>query len=155
DAEGRFALKVARTSSARNWGADVLAAAPGCGLGWESFDPDAPQPEATIRLGPEQVIRGQLRDLQGQPAAKVPLRVVRVARVEAAEERLARMMAAERERAEGNALKMRKDVSLRNKDIFLPDPLDDLPLWPAAVTTDEEGRFVLRGVGRGVGVTLS
>src|SRR5262249_17299321 len=92
DGEGRFALKVARTSSARNWGGDVLAAAPGCGLGWESVDPDAPQPEATIRLGPEQVIRGQLRDLQGQPAAKVSLQVVRVARVEGAEARLARML---------------------------------------------------------------
>jgi RNA polymerase sigma factor (sigma-70 family) len=155
DAEGRFALKVERTSSDRNWGADVLAAAPGCGLGWESFDPDAERPETTIRLGPEQVVRGQLRDLQGQPAAKVPLQVVRVARVEAAEARLARMRAAEKERAEGNALKMRKDVSLRNEDIYLPAPLDDLPLWPAKVTTDEEGRFALRGVGRGVALTLS
>jgi RNA polymerase sigma factor (sigma-70 family) len=154
DEEGRFSLKVARTSSARNWGADVLAAAPGYGLGWESFDPDAERPEATVRLGPEQIIRGQLRDLQGQPAARVPLQVVRIARVQAAEERIARMRAAERERAEGNALQMRKDVSLRNEDISLQEPLDDLPLWPGAVTTDEEGHFVIRGVGRGMSLTL-
>src|SRR5439155_1752507 len=83
------------------------AAAPGCGLGWESFDPDAERPEATVRLGAEQVIRGQLRDLQGQPAAKVPLQLVRVARLQAKEELLAKMRAAEKERAMGNNLTMR------------------------------------------------
>jgi hypothetical protein len=154
DGEGRFALTVARTSSDRNWGADVLAAAPGCGLGWESFDPDAVRPETTVRLGPERIIRGQLRDLQGQPAAKVQLQVTRVARVQAAEDRLARMKAAEREGAEGNALRMRKDVSLQNDEISLPDPLDELPLGPGVATTDEEGRFVLRGLGRDTNVTV-
>jgi RNA polymerase sigma factor (sigma-70 family) len=153
DDEGRFSLNVARTSSARNWGADVLAAYPDCGLGWESFDPDAERPAAQIRLGPEQVIRGQLQDIQGEPAAGVKLQVAHVARVRSREDVEAQVRA-EKLRAEGNALVMRKDVSFRNDEVFLHDPPDDLPLWPAAVTTDDRGRFVVRGVGRGMSVSL-
>jgi RNA polymerase sigma factor (sigma-70 family) len=153
DEEGRFSLKVARTSSDRNWGADVLAAAPGYGLGWESFNPDAERPEAVIRLGPEQIIRGQLRDLQGQPASKVELQLVRVGRARAKDDPISQGLA-EKLRVLGNTLQMRKDVSLRNEDIVLQESLDDLSLWPGPATTDEEGHFAFRGVGRSMSLTL-
>ena len=47
----------------------VLATVPGFGLGWVLLNPDAGQPVAAIRLRPEQLIRGRLVDLNGQPAA--------------------------------------------------------------------------------------
>jgi hypothetical protein len=148
DVEGRFSLTVPRTSSVRNWGVDVLAARAGHGLAWQSFDPDAERPEVTVRVGREQVIRGRLLDLQGQPAAGVKLRLVRVARVPPRADPDAR-----KPRADGYTLQMRKDVSLQNEALYLPNPLD-LPLWPGAVTTDDQGRFAVRGIGRDMSVTL-
>jgi len=45
------------------------------GVGWANLDPDADQPEAEIRLNPEQVIQGRLFDLQGRPAQGVVVSV--------------------------------------------------------------------------------
>ena len=58
----------------------ALAAAPGFGLGWVMLNADAQEPKAEIRLRPEQVIRGKLFDVQGQPAAGVELDVWSVGR---------------------------------------------------------------------------
>jgi RNA polymerase sigma factor (sigma-70 family) len=73
--DGDFRLTVPRTSSARNWAVDVVAARAGYGLGWQPFDPDAERPAVSVRLHPEQVLRGRLIDLEGQPAAGVKLRL--------------------------------------------------------------------------------
>ena len=64
-----------RTSSARFLEVYALAAAPGSGVGWVALNPDAEQPAAEIRLQPEQVIRGKLVDVNGQPAAGVEVQV--------------------------------------------------------------------------------
>jgi RNA polymerase sigma factor (sigma-70 family) len=156
DAEGRFFLTVPRTSSMRNWAADVIARHADYGLHWQSFDPDAERPEVTVSLLPEQVIRGQLMDIQGLPAAGVKLHLARVVREDNPDGRMRReaAIAAEKRRAEGNMMQMRKDVIFQNDQIFLHDPLDGFALWPRAVTTDKDGRFVLHGVGRGMGVSL-
>ena len=42
---------------------------------------DANQPEAEIRLQPEQVIQGRLFDLQGRPAQSVTVSVSRIQRI--------------------------------------------------------------------------
>jgi RNA polymerase sigma factor (sigma-70 family) len=75
DSDGRFRLDASRTSSVHFLQVYILAAAPGCGLGWAEPNPDAEQPAAEIRLRPDQVIQGKLVDLSGQPATGVEIRV--------------------------------------------------------------------------------
>jgi RNA polymerase sigma factor (sigma-70 family) len=112
DADGRFRLTVPRTASSRYYSTWVIASAPGHGLNWDDFDPDAERPEVALRLGREQVLRCRVVDLQGAPAAKVELRVESVYR----------------ENGRGTSA-----------------PSRGVPAWPAPVTADAEGRFVLRG----------
>ena len=75
DGSGRFRLDAPRTSSSRNDEFMAVALAPGYGVGWAELDPDANQPDAEIRLQPEQVIQGRLFDLQGRPAQGVTVSV--------------------------------------------------------------------------------
>jgi RNA polymerase sigma factor (sigma-70 family) len=152
DDDGRFSLAVTRTSSARNRGVDVLASREGYGLGWHPFDPDAERPEVSVSLAREQVIRGQLLDLQGQPAARVKVRVanVRLLRTFRSFEELIDF----RQETVGAMLRMRKADSLRSDTIDWDDAPENLPPWPAAVTTDEHGRFAVRGIGPGMSVQL-
>jgi RNA polymerase sigma factor (sigma-70 family) len=141
DAEGNFRLTVPRTSSDRYRGVDVLAAGPGAALGWQSFDLDDPRPKVVVRLGREQIIRGRLVDLQGRPAAKAQLRLTGVHRP-TADRRPPGVLGTPFDRAAG-----RKGISLSDRPArFL--------LWPGPVTTDHQGRFVLRGLGGGVRVSL-
>jgi RNA polymerase sigma factor (sigma-70 family) len=121
EADGRFSLQVRRTASAREHSVVVIASAPGHGLGWHHLHPDAARPQAAIRLHAEQVVRGRLLDLQGAPAAGVKLYLAYVAPKGAREE---------------------KDT------IGLNEPYESLAPWPGPVTTDRQGRFTLRGVGR-------
>jgi RNA polymerase sigma factor (sigma-70 family) len=123
DAEGRFRLSVRRASAATDYGAYVVVAAAKFGLGWQSLPRDAHEFEATVRLYPEQALRGRLVDLQGQPAAKVRVYLAYVGRKDG--------------REEGDS------VGFTN----LPEPAAP---WPAPVTTDERGHFVFPGLGRGL-----
>src|SRR5262249_3530225 len=68
DGSGRFRVELPRPSSARHDALTAAALAPGYGLGWAQLDPDAESPTADVALRPEQVIRGRLFDLKGQPA---------------------------------------------------------------------------------------
>jgi RNA polymerase sigma factor (sigma-70 family) len=156
DADGGFSLTVPRTSSMHNWAADVIAKHPKYGLHWQSFDPDAERPDVTVSLLAEQVISGQLMDIQGQPAAGVKLQLARVGREDKLDARMRTeaRIAAEKKRAEGNTMQMRKDVFLQNDEIFLHDPIDGFTLWPRPMITDKDGRFVLHGIGRGMSASL-
>src|SRR5262249_27509018 len=122
DGEGRFRLQVRRTASTMDRGVNVLAARAGLGLGWQALHPHAESPEVTVRLHPEQPLRGRLVGLEGQPAAGVKLYLAYVAGKDTREDRDQVWFAGLHERWEP---------------------------WPAPVTTDEQGRFVVRGVGRG------
>ena len=126
--DGRFRLDASRTSSDRFFEVHALAAAPGYGLGWTALNPDADQPAAEIRLRPEQLIRGRLVDISGQPAAGVEIQVAYV-----------------RHRYISGPI---------DGVTFWDDPPEGLRTWPAPVKTDDQGRFTLAGIGRGVEVFL-
>jgi RNA polymerase sigma factor (sigma-70 family) len=125
DAEGAFKMVVPRTSSARYRFVTALASAPGFGLGWLMLNPDAEKPEAVVALRPEQVIRGRVLDIQGQPAGGVSVSAVRLF-----------------------------DPGAKEPSAFNFEALERLPLWPAPVKTDRDGRFSLTGLGRSLKVTL-
>jgi RNA polymerase sigma factor (sigma-70 family) len=78
DPQGGFRFTVARTSSRTHSWVTVFSDAWPRGVGGSAVDPDALQPEAVVRLDPPQTLRGRLVDLQGNPAAGVPLRLVQV-----------------------------------------------------------------------------
>ena len=137
DGSGQFRLDSPRTSSSRNDEFMAVALAPGYGVGWAELDPDADQPDAEIRLQPEQVIQGRLFDLQGRPAQGVTVSVSAIRRIliRTREHGLARR------RFEGPSYWWAR--------------VNDLPAWPKPATTDADGRFTLHGVGRGLQTSLS
>jgi RNA polymerase sigma factor (sigma-70 family) len=180
DAEGKFVLK-ARRPSPDQYAVVAVASAPGCGLAWHSSLPDA---KAEIRLQPEEVVRGRLIDLQGQPAAGVKLEVTRLGsgRTPGAgryvlvsndfdfddpvdddppaggfefwfsQNRMGQNVGGDYliGRAQGGGWQQLTSPAV----LALPEPPAGLPGWPAPVTTDAQGRFVLRGIPRGQAVGL-
>ncbi len=128
--DGQFQLDAARTSSTGFFdGLYVVAMVPGFGLGWATLNPDAEQPVAEIRLQPEQLIRGKLVDLSGQPAAGVELPVDGF--------------------GEAKNFGLWSATSLYNRNAP-----EDARAWPRGLKTDGQGRFELHGVGRGLSVSF-
>jgi RNA polymerase sigma factor (sigma-70 family) len=178
DRDGKFALKVRPPSPA--YALVALATATGHALGWHRQLPD---PKVEIRLPPEEVLRGRLIDLQGQPAAGVKLDVVRLGPRVASDGRKYVLMTdldGDLDDLEDDEVIPRPvwmNLTLRtgrtmvldmNADssgsknayktplpgLVLPEPPADWPAWPGSVTTDAQGRFELRGVPRGLGAGL-
>jgi hypothetical protein len=118
DAEGRFRLTTPGLSPDAFWDhASVLARAPGYALGQEYIDREA-RKEVEVRLNPEEVVRGRLVDIQGQPAAGVKVQVSTI---------------------RGASSRKESFAALRR-------PPKGQTLWPVSVTTDAQGRFVLHGL---------
>ncbi len=132
DDSGRFEVDAPRTSSSRHHRMGAVAIAPGYGAGWVEFDPGADRLIANISLWPEQVIRGRLFDLVGQPVQGVEVKVQSMGRV-TPENRTS-------PRGEGPS--------------FWWDPGIGLPAWPKSAISDRDGRFTVRGVGRDLRVFL-
>jgi RNA polymerase sigma factor (sigma-70 family) len=120
DGQGRFRLQVRGSSSQRFRNVFLLAEAKGHGLGWRKLNPDADRVEAEIKLLPEQPLRGRLVTLQGQPAVGVAVHVRSLGRSE----------------------------NGTFQGLFFWEPARKVPLWPAPVTTNAQGRFVIRGLSR-------
>lgn len=139
DASGRFRIDAPRTSSARYDDFGAVAIAPGHGVGWVALDADDDQPEVEISLRPEQVIHGRLFDMQGRPAPGVRVSVASIGSDRPAA----------RARLHDRSVHGRWDgVAFWSRDT------QDDPAWPRPVTTDAEGRFTVRGVGRGLQAAL-
>jgi hypothetical protein len=124
DRDGRFRLDAARSSSLRFHEVHALVRA--SVFGWAELNPDAGQPAAEIRLRPEQLIRGRLFDVNGEPAARVELQAGSF----------------------GQAANFG-----RQADIWMADGLASRT-WPQPIQTDDQGRFVFSGLGRGLFVTF-
>ena len=137
DRSGSFRLDASRTSSARNDEVMAIALAPGYGVGWTRIDPDAAEPSADVALQPEQLIRGRLLDVTGQPVRDVVVSVAAILRPlllhPGQPDRL-------RRRTEGPR--------------FSWELVNNNPGWPKPATTDSDGRFTIRGVGRGCEIQL-
>ncbi len=126
-ADGRFRFDAVRTSRVGFMQIQVLAAAPGYGLGWSVPNPDAAQPTGEIRLRPEQIIRCKLIDLNGKPADGVELRVQSLTRHD----------------------------NIRGDD-FIGTPMPaGVGAWPGTVKTGADGLFTLAGIGGDMTVILS
>ena len=130
DKAGRFVMTTAvPVSSKTHKYSRVIARGDDLGLAWHSLNLDEIDAEVTIELQAEQVIQGRLVGPEGEPAAGVRLVVKAVVPRSEIDERLSRM------------------GSYR---------FDDPPTaWPPVVVSDDEGRFVVRGIPAGCGVSLN
>ncbi len=135
---GRFRIEADRASSARLLDVYVLSGAsgPGSGFGCLQVHPDAAQAELEMHLRPEQLIRGRLVDLSGQPAAGVEVcfsHVFGVSPLAGAGE---------------------FDSFYLGFGFVWSLPPRELRTWPKAIKSDAQGRFTLAGIGRGLSVVL-
>jgi beta-lactamase regulating signal transducer with metallopeptidase domain len=131
DETGRFRLETPRTSTTHYYSVIALASASaaGCGLGSAELNPDAAQPSADIQLPPEQPVRVKLVDVTGMPAPGVEVCIAGV---------------------------WNQTNEERYRGIYLSEtPPRDLRAWPRSALTDDQGRFLLTGVGRGFTAMLS
>jgi hypothetical protein len=135
DGSGRFRVDAERTTSSRHQLVGAVATATGYGAGWVGIDPDADEPVAEITLRPEQVIEGRLFDVNGRPVGGVRVEVRMMGRVVPAPP-----VGGVRETVEGPDLPWSHGR--------------ERPGWPGPAFSDDQGRFTLRGIGRGVRVGL-
>jgi hypothetical protein len=126
--DGGYRLDVPRTASTRVFGVTALAGAPGYGLVWAELNPDAERPAAELKLQPEQPVHVRLVDVTGAPARGVEVRVVWIAQS--------------------------NDKGTGDGAGFGADPPRGIRAWPRPVTTDDEGRLTLAGIGRGANLGL-
>jgi RNA polymerase sigma factor (sigma-70 family) len=126
DREGHYRLQVARPTWECYRFVQAVAVAPGQGMGVSLLRADPK--DVVIRLPREQVIRGKLITLEGQPAAGVKV-----------------YLGGFSEPGPGPGERL---------SVFFWEPPAGLPLWPGPLTTDAEGRFTLRGAAAGRIVTL-
>src|SRR5262249_35794762 len=129
--------------------------------------------DLTIRLPSEQVIRGRLIDLQGQPVAGVKAFVTRLGNKAEGRRGYYQLVTSRSADEEDDEYEprpiVRRGVMINDVMLSAVDgkrvagaglgplqfrvPPADLPGWPKPVTTDKDGRFAIR-VGRGDGVGL-
>jgi RNA polymerase sigma factor (sigma-70 family) len=117
DPRGEFTVRVPPPSDDQNYPTVLVARAPGHGLSWAAVKAGAAKDAFELRLPAEQVLRGRLIDLQGEPIKNVPVRVLAVMD--------------DREEGVRGVLQ----------------PSDPGKFWFAPLRTDAQGRFQLRGVG--------
>lgn len=134
DVEGRFRIETPRTSSDRWYpSGDVVAGAPGFGLGWRAFNVDAAAPTVEVVLPPEAPTEFRFVTPEGQPVAGLVVRMLSLTR---------ELPPAERP---GPDLIPFVGVSLYPR---VPDALASL--WLGEWKTDEEGLIKVAGLGRGI-----
>jgi hypothetical protein len=151
DAEGRFHFELDKTAGDVPYGgeigwqkAQIAAATPGFAPGWVEAGDLAQGGEATLRLVPDAPIRGRVLNSQGRPVSGVVVRIRAIWEVKNGLN-LDTLLAA----GELDENQMARSYGLHQR---VPSWLEDpAPLWPGgqnAWTTDANGRFEVRGVGR-------
>jgi hypothetical protein len=135
DVSGRFRLEMPRISSATHHTVAAAALAPGYGVGWVDLDVDADLPAAEITLRPEQVIEGRLFDISGQLAQGVRVSVAGMGHSARGPESL-------------------PDGLEGGPQFWGGNGANAPPAWPKPAITAADGRFTIRGIGRGLRVLL-
>ena len=140
DAEGRFSLPISLEDGERIKHVELLAGAKGYGLAWDSAPVAGKKVE--LRLVPEETFVGRLIDLQGVPAGKVRLSVIRVVPEAPKREKLG-------DGATGDAARttmtMRLEEMLRQKGFEFRARLAAQGLCPVAQSGDDRrGRGLSR-----------
>lgn len=126
DEKGSFQLTIPRLASSVFYEAYILAASEGYGLALKRLGLDLEQPDLTIQMPEEQIIRGRIIEPDGYPAADAKVCVTWI-----------------------------RQSSINESDgVQYRTPPADLPIWPGPLTTDKEGRFTIRGVGHGQNVSV-
>jgi hypothetical protein len=128
-ADGQYRIEAPRTASIRFFEVMALAVAPGFGLGWAALNPDAEQPTADLKLQHEQAARVRLVDVTGMPARGVEVHVLSIGR-------------------------MNNQGSYEGVSLW-PNPHKGSRAWPQPIKTDDQGKFSVPGIGRGVLMTLN
>jgi beta-lactamase regulating signal transducer with metallopeptidase domain/protocatechuate 3,4-dioxygenase beta subunit len=129
DDKGRFRVHVPPISSASFVHADVVAAKSGYGVGWEPLALGAEKHDVVVRLTEEQPVRGRVVDDQNRPAAGARIYVTWLGRTSL-------------------DTGVHEGVAPRFSE-------EQFPAWPEPVTTDDQGRFAIRGVNRQCTVKLN
>jgi len=120
DQQGRFRIEAPVGPARPSWNVLLHAAAEGHGMATVELAKGKPEQDFTIKLDREYAIRGRLLDTQGQPAAMANVRPILV--------------------VGGLGVTLETLVSTD------PPPYAN-PLIPA-VSTDDKGRFLIRGLGK-------
>ena len=138
DGDGRFRVEATRAASTRFFHVYAIAGStgPGTAFGCVKLATDAEQLVAEVHLQPEQVIRGKLVDVNGQPAAGVELELDSVY--------------ASSDRPAGTHFDSPQPILVRHGSATSVG----MRAWPKAVATDAQGRFTFPGIGRGLWVSL-
>jgi beta-lactamase regulating signal transducer with metallopeptidase domain/uncharacterized GH25 family protein len=127
DVHGRYELRLSGVTFKTHTYANIIARKDGAAVAWRQINLAADKIDAPLELPQEEPIRGRLIDLEGQPAAGVRIAV--------------------------------QSVMARTKSINAEQGVgysgDDAPAaWLPSVTSDEQGRFTMRGVPAGHGIFM-
>jgi hypothetical protein len=157
DGKGQFRLRVRRPAPLnyyrlRHYQIAVVAGADGFGLSFRCVTLDDPGPDVEVRLQTEQVRRGRLVDLAGQPAAGVRVEVVGVGTPAPEYHYFPQVDDDEAIQLLAGAIDGR--MVLWDQEIRLWEAPAPVAAWPGPVTTDAQGRFTLRGIGPNQPVSL-
>ena len=129
--DGRFQLTVKPTGAPRLY---LVAYAPGFGVDWIEIASGKTPAETTLRLPTDVPITGRVVSTEGRPVAGVSVSAVSL--YVPLKERLDDYLA-------GWLVNLRDTLATPNKRLYVP--LDSIA---GAATTDQDGRFTLRGAGR-------
>ena len=128
DENGNYILRMRGVSQKTHNYPRVIARRDGSVIAWREINLDAAEMQADFDLKPEEPLRGNLVDLEGEPAAGVRLSIASVV-----------------ERRENEEDGYGVGYRARNK---IP------AVWISPITSDEQGRFVVHGLAASQGATL-
>ncbi|HLN32515.1 MAG TPA: sigma-70 family RNA polymerase sigma factor [Gemmataceae bacterium] len=139
--DGRYRFTASRSEFHKDWWywAVVAATAEGHGLGWVELNKDTAGQDQTLQLVKDDVpVNGRVLTLEGRPVAGANIRILSV--FAAPKEDLTNFQ---------EAIVSKKDgAHALERDLLAKQLAQPVPGLPERVSTDANGRFHLKGIGR-------